>query len=97
MCGILAVINSPEAAETLRPRVVALAKTLRHRGPDWSGVHLQELDGTNGRSVVNVLAHERLAIVDPEGGAQPLLNETKKRRPLGQRRDLQPPRVSPGR
>jgi len=77
MCGILAVVNCPEAAETLRPRVVALAKTLRHRGPDWSGIHLQELEGTNGRSVVNVLAHERLAIVDPEGGAQPLLNETK--------------------
>lgn len=34
MCGILAVLNSPEEAETLRPRVVALAKRLRHRGPD---------------------------------------------------------------
>lgn len=76
MCGILAVIKSPEAPETLRPRVVSLAKTLRHRGPDWSGVHLQELEGTNGRTVINVLAHERLAIVDPEGGAQPLLNES---------------------
>lgn len=75
MCGILAVIKSPESPETLRPRVVSLAKILRHRGPDWSGVHLQELEHTNGRTVLNVLAHERLAIVDPEGGAQPLLNE----------------------
>jgi len=75
MCGILAVLNSPENPEELRARVVNLAKTLRHRGPDWSGIHLQKLSSSNGRSVVNVLAHERLAIVDPEGGAQPLLNE----------------------
>jgi asparagine synthase (glutamine-hydrolysing) len=77
MCGILAIIKSPEAPDTLRPRIVALAKTLRHRGPDWSGVHVQQLEDTNGRRVVNILAHERLAIVDPEGGAQPLLNEAK--------------------
>jgi asparagine synthase (glutamine-hydrolysing) len=75
MCGILAIIKSPEAPDALRPRVVALAKMLRHRGPDWSGVHVQELEDSNGRGVVNILAHERLAIVDPEGGAQPLLNE----------------------
>ncbi len=76
MCGILAVFNSPENPDTLRARVVALAKLVRHRGPDWSGVHLQRNPKSNGRRVVNVLAHERLAIVDPEGGAQPLLNET---------------------
>ncbi len=78
MCGIVAVLNSPEDEETLRPRVVSLARTIRHRGPDWSGVHLQEILGPNGRPLVNVLAHERLAIVDPEGGAQPLLNESGK-------------------
>jgi len=75
MCGILAVLNSPEDPEELRARVVALAKTLRHRGPDWSGIHLQKVKSSNGRAVANVLAHERLAIVDPQGGAQPLLNE----------------------
>jgi len=75
MCGILAVLNSPEDPEELRARVVSLAKTLRHRGPDWSGIHLQKMSLENGRAVVNVLAHERLAIIDPEGGAQPLLNE----------------------
>jgi len=77
MCGILAIIKSPESPETLRPQAVALAKTIRHRGPDWSGIHIQEFLGENGRGAVNVLAHERLAIVDPEGGAQPLLNEAK--------------------
>ncbi len=75
MCGIVAVLNSPEDIQDLRPRVVSLARTIRHRGPDWSGVHLQEVAGSNGRTLANVLAHERLAIVDPEGGAQPLLNE----------------------
>jgi asparagine synthase (glutamine-hydrolysing) len=77
MCGILAVLNSPEDPEELRSRVVNLAKILRHRGPDWSGIHLQKLSSSDGRSVVNVLAHERLAIVDPQGGAQPLLNEVR--------------------
>lgn len=76
MCGILAVLNSPEKAEALRPRVVSLARSLRHRGPDWSGVHLQQFADPDGRRLVNILAHERLAIVDPEGGAQPLINES---------------------
>jgi len=78
MCGIVVVAKSPEKADELRPRVVSLARTIRHRGPDWSGVHLQEVAGSNGRPLVNILAHERLAIVDPEGGAQPLLNESGK-------------------
>jgi len=76
MCGILAVLNSSDDPDEIRARVVTLAKLVRHRGPDWSGVHLQRNVKNNGRDVVNVLAHERLAIVDPEGGAQPLLNET---------------------
>ncbi|MBW2700074.1 MAG: asparagine synthase B [Deltaproteobacteria bacterium] len=78
MCGILAVMESPESIDALRPRVVALAKRLRHRGPDWSGVHVQQYQSPDGRSSIHILAHERLAIVDPEGGAQPLLNETGK-------------------
>lgn len=75
MCGILTVLNSPEEARTLRPRVLALAGRLRHRGPDWSGIHVQEFDDPAGRRRCHILAHERLAIVDPEGGEQPLLNE----------------------
>ena len=72
MCGIVAVINSTENLDLLRPRIISHAKLLRHRGPDWSGIHVQHFPGT-GKT--NVLAHERLAIVDPEGGAQPLFNE----------------------
>lgn len=77
MCGIVVVLNSTEKPEDLRPRVIAQAKLLRHRGPDWSGVHLQQIETKDQQVRINVLAHERLAIVDPEGGAQPLLNENK--------------------
>ncbi|MCD6204604.1 MAG: asparagine synthase B [Candidatus Marinimicrobia bacterium] len=72
MCGIVAVINSTENLDLLRPRIISHAKLLRHRGPDWSGIHVQHFP-EEGKT--NVLAHERLAIVDPEGGAQPLSNE----------------------
>src|SRR5699024_7418727 len=50
----------------LRPRVLSQARLLRHRGPDWSGVHADEHA---------ILAHERLAIVDVLHGAQPLLSK----------------------
>ncbi len=76
MCGILAVLGSTGDAGELRGQVVTLAKSLRHRGPDWSGIHLQQISRPNGRAVHNVLAHERLGIVDPEGGAQPLMSES---------------------
>ena len=66
MCGILAVLGAaPAEVPALRKRVLRLQRRLRHRGPDWSGLHVR---GTA------VLAHERLAIVDPESGQQPLLS-----------------------
>lgn len=49
--------------------ILKLAKRIRHRGPDWSGMDMDDQ---------SVLAHERLAIVDPDGEAQPLYNEDKK-------------------
>ena len=66
MCSILGIfeLQSPEAE--LRPLAVKLSRSLRHRGPDWSGVFAA--DGA-------VLAHERLAIVDVDNGAQPLYGE----------------------
>jgi len=68
MCGILAVIGlEEEALAPTRKRVLALSRRLRHRGPDWSGVETQPRA---------VLAHERLGIVDPESGKQPLLDDT---------------------
>lgn len=67
MCGILAIFGT-QISPQVRKEVVDTAKLLRHRGPDWSGVYCQ---GTT------VMAHERLAIVDPDSGDQPLYNESR--------------------
>lgn len=68
MCGILAVLNSTDEGPDMRSRVLARSRRQRHRGPDWSGMH------QHGN---NFLAHERLAIIDPASGDQPLFNEDK--------------------
>ena len=65
MCGIACILEIHSGAKELRERAVAMARLLRHRGPDWSGVFADD----NA-----VLAHERLSIVDVEHGAQPLSN-----------------------
>jgi len=67
MCGILALLGLEEAGP-LRKEIVELAKLLRHRGPDWSGIYCK------GPAII---AHERLAIVDPDSGDQPLYSEDK--------------------
>lgn len=66
MCGIACILDSRGGTKTLRERAVAMARLLRHRGPDWSGIYADDYA---------VLAHERLSIVDVEHGAQPLSNE----------------------
>jgi asparagine synthase (glutamine-hydrolysing) len=66
MCGIIGVFDLKQKADELRPGVLAMSKKVRHRGPDWSGIYC--CDKT-------ILAHERLAIVDPVSGAQPLKSE----------------------
>ncbi|WP_189602609.1 asparagine synthase B [Salinimicrobium marinum] len=66
MCGIVCAFELKEASETLRPQLLSMAKCLRHRGPDWSGIYSNEKA---------ILAHERLAIVDPTSGKQPLFSE----------------------
>ncbi|HHJ50073.1 MAG TPA: asparagine synthase B [Phaeodactylibacter sp.] len=63
MCGILSIFNIQADSERLRAQALEQARKLRHRGPDWSGVYSDERA---------VLAHERLAIVDPISGKQPL-------------------------
>lgn len=63
MCGIVAVFETRGEEQALRPEVLKMSKKLRHRGPDWSGIYC----GENA-----ILAHERLSIVDPESGGQPL-------------------------
>ncbi|KAG0572277.1 hypothetical protein KC19_VG081000 [Ceratodon purpureus] len=70
MCGILAILGCYDKTVTKRSRCLELSRRLRHRGPDWSGLFVDEAAGV-------YLAHERLAIIDPASGDQPLFNETK--------------------
>jgi len=69
MCGIVCAFNIKESKETLRPQLLEMSKKVRHRGPDWSGIYANEKA---------ILAHERLAIVDPASGKQPLFSEDQK-------------------
>lgn len=69
MCGIAAIFNIKEQTSSLRNKALKMAKKIRHRGPDWSGIYC-------GGSAI--LAHERLSIVDPESGGQPLYSPDKK-------------------
>ncbi|MDD3657587.1 MAG: asparagine synthase B [Lascolabacillus sp.] len=69
MCGIVCSFNIYKDEEMMRSQIVEMSSKLRHRGPDCSGVF----------SCKNVImAHERLAIVDPESGKQPLISKDKK-------------------
>ena len=63
MCGIACIFNIKEQTPELRQKALVMAKRIRHRGPDWSGIYC-------GGSAI--LAHERLSIVDPQSGGQPL-------------------------
>ena len=63
MCGIVAILNVQEQTHALRDKALKMSQKIRHRGPDWSGIYC-------GGSAI--LAHERLSIVDPESGGQPL-------------------------
>ena len=65
MCGIVAILNVKKQAHELREKALRMSQKIRHRGPDWSGIYC-------GGSAI--LAHERLSIVDPESGGQPLFS-----------------------
>ncbi len=65
MCGIVAILNVKEQTQQLRQKALGMSHKIRHRGPDWSGIYC-------GGSAI--LAHERLSIVDPESGGQPLFS-----------------------
>ena len=69
MCGIVCAFDLKEKSDELRPQLLEMSKKIRHRGPDWSGIYSDDKA---------ILAHERLAIVDPTSGKQPLLSEDKK-------------------
>ncbi len=69
MCGIVCAFDIKQSSEVLRPQLLEMSKKVRHRGPDWSGIYADEKV---------LMAHERLAIVDPASGKQPLFSPDKK-------------------
>lgn len=69
MCGIVCAFDLKEKSESLRPQLLEMAKKIRHRGPDWSGVYSDDK---------TIMAHERLAIVDPTSGQQPLFSKDRR-------------------
>ena len=77
MCGFVGAFDLSSGSapiaeglkEELRAQVLEMSKKIRHRGPDWSGVYT----GNNA-----ILSHERLSIVDPLSGKQPLVSDDEK-------------------
>lgn len=68
MCGIVGIFEVKSNNHELRTQILGMSKKIRHRGPDWSGVYVDK---------TVLLAHERLAIVDPQSGGQPLYSKDK--------------------
>ena len=77
MCGFVGAFDLNSGSqpineglkEELRNQVLEMSKKIRHRGPDWSGVYT----GNNA-----IISHERLSIVDPLSGKQPLVSDDQK-------------------
>lgn len=69
MCGITGIFKIKTQSKELRDKVLRMAQKIRHRGPDWSGIYV-------GGSAI--MAHERLSIVDPQSGGQPLYSPDRK-------------------
>ncbi|MDT0552772.1 asparagine synthase B [Urechidicola vernalis] len=69
MCGIVCAFDLKQKSDELRPQLLEMSKKIRHRGPDWSGIYSDDKV---------IMTHERLAIVDPASGQQPLFSEDKK-------------------
>lgn len=74
MCGIFAIFSSSLAEVDLRRELITCSSKLRHRGPDWSGYKVIEADPSMNIPLSHGIGHERLAIMDPESGSQPLVN-----------------------
>ena len=66
MCSVLGILDIKSDVEELRKQALQMSRIQRHRGPDWSGIYVHDKA---------ILAHERLAIVDIENGAQPLFSK----------------------
>ena len=63
MCGIVGIFDIKEQSSELRNKALRMSQKIRHRGPDWGGIYC------GGHAI---LCHERLSIVDPQSGKQPL-------------------------
>src|SRR5690606_13634684 len=66
MCGIVCLLDAKQKTETLRPQILQMSRKVRNRGSDWSG---------NFQDENEIFSHERLAIVDPASGKQPLFTK----------------------
>jgi len=66
MCGFVGMFDIEQSSEDDRQRVLTMSKKIRHRGPDWSGIYCGK---------TTILSHERLSIVDPLSGKQPLFSK----------------------
>jgi asparagine synthase (glutamine-hydrolysing) len=69
MCGIIGVFDLKTDTRELRPKLLEMSKKVRHRGPDWSGIYCGDKA---------IITHERLSIVDPASGGQPLYSKDRK-------------------
>ncbi|MCD8304581.1 MAG: asparagine synthase B [Prevotellaceae bacterium] len=69
MCGIVGIFDIKQQTQELRKKALKMSQKVRHRGPDWSGIYC-------GGSAI--LAHERLSIIDPQSGGQPLYSPDRK-------------------
>jgi len=69
MCGIVGIFNIATQSKALRDKALRMSQRIRHRGPDWNGIYCGQ---------TAILAHERLSIVDPESGGQPLFSPDRK-------------------
>ena len=70
MCGIVCAFDLKDTSDNIRPNILKMVKKVRHRGPDWSGIY-----SSNNA----IIAHERLAIVDPTSGKQPIISDDNKK------------------
>ena len=68
MCSIFGIFDIKENPQALRNKALELSRLQLHRGPDWEGIYQGEHA---------IVVHERLSIVDPGNGAQPLYNADK--------------------
>mmetsp|Transcript_8351 Transcript_8351/g.20566 ORF Transcript_8351/g.20566 Transcript_8351/m.20566 type:complete len:600 (+) Transcript_8351:165-1964(+) len=74
MCGIFSIFSSSLPEADLRKELITCSQKLRHRGPDWSGYKVIKADAANNIPLPHGIGHERLAIMDPESGSQPLIS-----------------------